>query len=42
MSDLDSYLTHCYDVMLKAGPEEASDDTELCACANLVAHDENH
>ena len=42
MSDLDTYLTHCYDLLLKADPTPAAvEDAELCACAALVNHDEN-
>lgn len=37
MSDLDSYLTHCYDLLLKA---KSPGEEELCACATLVKHGE--
>ena len=39
MSDLDSYVTHCYDLILKAVPmQHPREDAELCACATLVKH----
>jgi hypothetical protein len=44
MSDLDTYLTHCYDLLLKgaSAPVAQEEDAELCACATLVTHDDNH
>ncbi len=39
MSDLDSYLTRCYD-LLSAKKETVREDEELCACANLIRHGE--
>lgn len=43
MSDLETYLNHCYDLLLKSDTPRTEDE-ELCACASLVAHDEttNH
>ena len=40
MSDLDSYVAHCYDLMLKDKNNEKQQDEELCACAKLVQHDQ--
>jgi len=38
MSDLDSYLLRCYDLLMaRKRPQE---DEELCACAHLIRHDE--
>lgn len=41
MSDLDTYLNHCYDLLLKAEeiPSQKAVDEELCACATLVKRD---
>jgi hypothetical protein len=38
MSDLDSYLTHCYDLLLQKKAAMAEDE-ELCACSRLVEND---
>lgn len=40
MSDLDIYVSHCYDLLLKA--ESTVDDEALCACANLVDRDDSN
>ena len=42
MSDLETYLNHCYDLLLRADDHAhtVAEDEELCACANLVGHGE--
>ena len=40
MSDLESYLNRCYDLLLQQKKVAASDDVELCACAKLVENDQ--
>lgn len=41
ISDLDSYLNHCYDVLLHNDKtQNAAPDSELCACAKLVSRDD--
>ena len=42
MSDLESYVSHCYDLMLKQNPQqkEAAADDEHLACVRLIEHQE--
>ena len=41
MSDLTSYVNHCYDLLLKSeAAAKVEDDAELCACATLVERGE--
>ncbi len=44
MSDLDTYLNHCYDVLLKTNNLVGQDieNDELCAFATLITRDNNH
>ena len=37
MSDLDSYITRCYDLL--ARNETEAQDEELCICSKLVKHE---
>jgi hypothetical protein len=41
MGDLECYLTHCYDLVLQADHVHVDDDAELCACANLIEHEDS-
>ncbi len=42
MSDFEGYLTHCYDLLLnKEENRGSSEDEELCACANLINHQDH-
>lgn len=36
MSELDSFLTRCYDVLLNQSDDETQQDEELCACAHML------
>lgn len=42
MSDLDSYLQRCYDLLLQQETPGRAQDDECCACARLVEHDTSH
>lgn len=41
MNDLDTYLTHCYALLLKAD-KDLEEEEKASACMLLVEHDENH
>lgn len=36
MSDLDHFLTRCYDVLLNQTAQAVADDQELCACSTML------
>jgi|GEM_PF-3012542 len=38
MSDLDSYITRCYDLLLTQ-EEGTGNEEEMCACSKLVDHE---
>ena len=42
MNDLEAYLVHCYDLLLNREENRgSSDNEELCACANLIDHQDH-
>lgn len=43
MSDLESYLNHCYDKLLQESDATSNQpDSELCACSKLIERNETN